>query len=1198
MKSSFSSPGALPFSVNLVVGLALAATAQSAELRHPKFGFPLYTNQPPGKQTTGQHVAASTPALSPADAQKKFTVPKGFEMRLFAAEPDVVNPVAMSWDERGRLWVLELYEYPSGTKPGEKGRDRVKILEDTDGDGRVDKVTVFADGFTLATGLLCANGGVYVGAAPNLYFLRDTDGDGVADERTVVQTGFGMEDRHELLNGFTWGPDGQMYLTHGVFTISRATDPDKPGTPTVLTAGVARFQPRNRRLEVFAEGTSNPWGVDFDAAGNAFVSACVIDHFFHLAPGGMYQRQAGQTPYPYAYEVLPSIVDHAHHMAAYAGVDIYQGNQYPAEFQGMALQGNIHDNAIHRDRLTTKGSTFVASANGDFVRGNDGWFMPVSTQTGPDGAVWIMDWYDKYPCYQNANADPGGVDREHGRIWRVVYTGDQPGQPVPSRPAADYDLGRLSSAELVKQLGHANVWQRRTAQRLLNGRSDIANVKAALIQQFRFGPNLNTRLASLWTLYSSGQIDNAILDDAAAATEPALRRWAALFTGEWNQCTDASLQRLKRLAADEEATVQAGVASALREYSSGSLTINSPPRTEPSTSGPFVAEVALALLDHAKDTTDRDLPFLIWTALEPSLMYDPSATAKWFVENGESHLPLSARLAYKTVRRFCDARQNWLVDKSLELAEELNVTSPLLVAVLDGLIEGQRGKAMVPQHPTEPLLKKWLASSNPEVVTRAQRLGTTWGDAAALKGLFDKITDAGTPVPERLKAIEASRQHKADDTRKALQTVIDSPAPDAVKVAAVRAFTEVGNEDSGKLLLAGWSHHSPAVRAAVAEIAPTRWQWKWPLLNAVEKGDIKRGELPPAVIRTLANDKGDAERAKAEQLFGKVRGTPADKLKLIAEKRRVVLNGPVDLAAGHELAKKTCLVCHLLHGEGAQVGPDLTGVGRSSLDALLHNVIHPNEIIGQGYENVIVETRDERTLSGRLVENTAVRVRLAMAGPAEEIVNKGDVKSLTVTENSVMPEGLEQMPDADFRNLIWYILAPPQDGKPLNEERRKELSGENTSAAVERPTDGEALALWAPGWQVDCPPFEGAPAKFPEFAGRKNVLMTHPIDARTPAALVRAINFAPDEHMALSFSVAAHERGDWELRIVADGEVLHRQVIDHATDGVRWRNVRLDLARFAGRRIVLRLENAATDWNWEFAYWSDLRLEPVQTAAK
>src|SRR6185503_3538541 len=320
-----------------------------------------------------------------------------------------------------------------------------------------------------ATGLQLGYGGVFLGQAPDFMLLRDTDGDDKVDEKVVLKTGFGMEDRHELLNGFAWGPDGWLYMTHGVFTRSTVRDPDNPGGYGVkMDAAVSRYHPRTKKFEVFADGTSNPWGVDFDRAGNAFVSACVIDHLFHMAPGGLYVRQAGNPAFSYAYELLPSIVDHKHHMAAYAGVQVYQGDQYPEEYRGTILMGNIHDNAIHQDRLTPKGSSFKASFIKDFVRAHDGWFMPVSTQTGPDGCLWIMDWYDRYPCYQNANADPEGVDREHGRIWRVVYTSGRKGVPVPSRPEARMNLASLTSTELVGMLSHPNIWQRRTAQRLLN----------------------------------------------------------------------------------------------------------------------------------------------------------------------------------------------------------------------------------------------------------------------------------------------------------------------------------------------------------------------------------------------------------------------------------------------------------------------------------------------------------------------------------------------------------------------------------------------------------------------------------------------------------------------------------------------------------------------------------------------------------
>ncbi len=300
--------------ISLVAVLCSAASFSAAADYQPPRGnydFPIYTNAPSGNMLPNDPVrrAASTPALAPDETRKLIQVPPGFEVRLFAAEPMVVNPVAMTWDERGRLWVVELYEYPKGAPKGEKGRDRIKILEDADADGKADKVTVFADGFSLATGIALGNGGVYLGQAPHLYFLKDTNGDDKADSQEIILTGFGMEDRHELLNGFAWGPDGWLYMTHGVFTHSKVklpegADPtghDPDGFGVQMDAALARFNPVTKKFEVFADGTSNPWGVDWNERGDAFVSACVIQHLFHMAPGGLYNRQGGTWPNPYGY---------------------------------------------------------------------------------------------------------------------------------------------------------------------------------------------------------------------------------------------------------------------------------------------------------------------------------------------------------------------------------------------------------------------------------------------------------------------------------------------------------------------------------------------------------------------------------------------------------------------------------------------------------------------------------------------------------------------------------------------------------------------------------------------------------------------------------------------------------------------------------------------------------------------------------
>src|SRR5438876_4528933 len=349
----------------VVPGFLSVCALSAAERSGKVYDFPIYKNNQPGKQLPGAYAPAATPPMRPEETQRKFKVPPGFEVRLFASEPEVVNPVAMTWDERGRLWVLELYEYPKGAPKGQKGRDRIKILEDPDGHGRAHKVTVFADGFSLATGLALGNGGVYLGVAPDFLFLEDTNGDDKADKTTVLKSGFGLDDRHELLNGFAWGPDGWLYMTHGVFTHSKVKIPEASSPGVEVTAAVARFQPRTKRFEVFADGTSNPWGVDFDRYGNAFVSACVIDHLFHIAPGGIYVRQGGTPANSHSYELLPSIVQHKHHMAAYCGICIYQGNQFPDEYRGHVLMGNIHQNAINHDVLTANGSSFKADAAKD-----------------------------------------------------------------------------------------------------------------------------------------------------------------------------------------------------------------------------------------------------------------------------------------------------------------------------------------------------------------------------------------------------------------------------------------------------------------------------------------------------------------------------------------------------------------------------------------------------------------------------------------------------------------------------------------------------------------------------------------------------------------------------------------------------------------------------------------------------------------
>jgi len=1137
-----------------------------------------------GRQLSGPHAPASSQPVPPLLAPSTFTVPEGFEMRLFASEPEVVNPVAMDWDERGRLWVLELFEYPEGARRGERPRDRIRILEDTDADGRADQSTLFADGLNLATGLLLGNGGVFVGQAPYLLFLEDTDGDDRADKRTTLLGGFGLEDRHELLNGFTWGPDGWLYMTQGVFTHSKVTDPDHPERgEVVMNAAVARYHPLTKRFEIFSDGASNQWHVDFDRYGNAFVSACVIDHLFHMAPGGLYVRQAGRPEFAYSYGLLPSIVDHRHYRAAYSGIAIYQGHQYPEAFSGRVLMGNIHENAVNMDSLEPRGSSFKAHAMDNFVQSSDGWFRSVSEQIGPDGVVWIADWYDKYPCYQNARADPEGVDRSYGRIWRVVYTGDHPGKSVPSRPAANMDLARLTSSELVSLLDHPNVWHRETAQRLLHERRD-PDSKASLVALMDAGTREEGRLTALWTLHGSGLLDESILDQAADHEDFSLRMWAARLTGERSADHWQSLARLQELALDPNPSVRAAVATALRQYSSGSLTINTPARSQVSLEelGPIFD----GLIRSSAEDLDPLIPFMTWMAAEPWIASDPSVVIDWLIAQGPDCLPLSGELTYKTVRRLCDKADQTGLVRATDLVERLLDGDPTMFGMaLKGLAEGQAIHGLPAPPQAGRLLQRMLQDAKPEHRQWIMQLGVLWGDAPTKGRIVQLIADEKTGSELFQMALDMASRFQSQALSEALLQRFSQEPKGQRSPELIRAMREQEDERMAEAMIASWSSLRGPSRLEAINLLVSRNAWTSRLVEAIAEGKVAASDLPASVIRSLVQHRDESIQRAAQASIGQFRAPNADMDRLIASKREVVLNGEVDLERGKELAETTCLICHQLHGKGASVGPDLTGVGRSTLDALLANVINPNQIIGAGYENVVIETRDDRSFSGRVLEDTESYVTLLAAGPSEQVIRKADIVIREKTTSSLMPEGLEQMPDQDFRNLIWYVLNPPEDNRPMTAALRRELVGEPQQ---EIRRDYESISLWNPLWRIDSEEKGVAPSVLPEWKGAAHVLVTHPHGHQRAASLSADLKIPAQGSTRIAIRAKAEQGGPWVLRAFADSKLIHRQRIQASEDD--WETIQLDLTAFAGRTIPIRLENHAYNLSEDFAYWDEIKV--------
>lgn len=533
------------------------------------------------------------PALSPQDAIAKMTVPDGFSVELVASEPDIQNPVAMTFDERGRIWITESFEYPR-FEAG-PGRDRIKILEDTNGDGTADKVTVFAEGLNIPSGIAVGHGGVWVANSPDILFLQDTDGDGKADKQEVVVTGFGREDTHELPNSLSWGPDGYLYGLNGVFNHSHVK---QNGKDFAFTCAMFRIDPRTREFEIFAEGTSNPWGIAWDPEGSAFISACVIDHLWHITESGYYHRQGG--PYPPFTWKIESIVDYKHQLAAYCGIEYFDSDAYPAEYRDRLYMGNIHGGCINVDEVARSGSTYRGKAAPDFLTANDVWFMPVSQKIGPDGSLYVLDWYDRFHCYQDARAFPDKVDRGHGRLYRVRYN--------DTARAKSFDLAKESGDELVARLDSPNLFYRSMAQRVLNERADSATNKRLETLVFDATAAHKTRMHAIWALVGQGALDPAFHRQLLDSPDASLRAWGVRAAGNFAEIENDLREKVASMSSDESADVLLQVAIAAGKIEG----------VDPM---PIWVEVL------ANSGDDELIPHVVWQNLHPTL----SARSKDFL---------------------------------------------------------------------------------------------------------------------------------------------------------------------------------------------------------------------------------------------------------------------------------------------------------------------------------------------------------------------------------------------------------------------------------------------------------------------------------------------------------------------------------------------------------------------------------------
>ena len=974
---------------------------------------------PPGPV---EHVLPSAykTGQTPAEAMKTMSLAPGFQVSLVAAEPRVVQPIAMCFDERGRLWVVEGMSYPK-KRPEGQGTDRILILEDTKHDGSYDKVTVFKDGLNLVSGIEVGHGGVWVGAAPEFIFIPK-DASDKAGTPVVLLDGWGSHDTHETLNSFVWGPDGWLYGNHGVFTHSVV---GKPGTPeeqrVKINAGVWRFHPTRHVFEVFAEGTSNPWGLDYDARGEFFNTACVIPHLYHILPGARYQRQAGQHFNPFTYDDIKTIADHAHYAGsrihqpvvskipestdsvggghAHSGLAIYNGDNFPAAYRGMLIFGNLHGHRLVSDQTEPEGSGYVGHHGNDFLRSNDAHFIPVSQRIGPDGALYLSDWTDKQVCHNN-NMEIW--DRTNGRIYRVSY-----GTPV-SRAR---DLAALADAELVEvALADANEYFVRQARKVLaerglSGVGITSDSRAKLRDVLTGSADPIRRLRALWVLQSANLLDDALLASALKDADASVRGWAVrLIARQWT----AGVPALTQLAATESSpVVRRELASALSVL-------------------PLKERSALArpLLAVAADAKDHNIPLLLWYGIEPLVSAD--ADQGLALADGSKIETITdfiyRRLAGDEVAR---GRVLALAVKSADLARRAKIVS----RVVDGVRQAGAFKAPTGWSAIAATLRQ---NASPDGVANVNELDALAGDETSRAFYRAHLGDAKAPLALRQRALSvlvASRDRLAAPMA---HGALGEKLPDFFRRLLIQALATIGDEKSPDFLLEKFTGFSVAEKAdAISSLSATALGGR-SLMEAAAAGRVDRALLGPVSVRQLKS-LGDKS---VDELLGKVVGvvnvTKADFAKNKA-KWQAILKPDVlrkaDYKAGRELFLQTCGLCHTYGYIGNQVGPGLAGSNLGKLDYLLDNVLDPNAVIGKGYELNVFKLKNGSTISGIVQFEDAQSFRVALPGGSKFTIAKGEVEKRDLLTVSLMPEGLlDALTQAQAINLVAYLQSP--DGPP------------------------------------------------------------------------------------------------------------------------------------------------------------------------
>ncbi len=968
---------------------------------------------------------------SPEDALKGITLQDGFQATLFAAEPDVHQPIALATDDRGRLWVAENYTYAERpTNFDVSMRDRVVILEDVDRDGSFDKRTVFWDQGRRLTSVEIGYGGVWVLDAPNLLFIPDADQDDVPDGDPVVMLS-GWDDsaaRHTIVNGLRWGPDGWLYGRNGIMAISSVGVPGAtPDQRLPLDCGIWRFHPTRHQFEVVCVGTTNPWGMDWDENGQLFFINTVIGHLWHVVPGARFRRMYGEHFNPHTYGIIEQTADHFHWDTkqlwhdirkdgvtimttttdeaggghAHCGMTILQGQPFPKTLQGSVLALNLHGRRINRDTLHRQGATYTARHAPDFMKVADPWFRGVEIITGRGGELFIADWSDVGECHEN-----DGIHRTSGRIYRLASEGN-PQAAYPAVGPAD----QLSNQQLAEHVASPWEWLSRKcllelAERAAHSAMD-PEIHQYLLTKFRSDESEQKRLRRLWALHVTGGATDELLASCLDDTSEHVRCWAIQFLTEDAELSPSVLAKFRSLAhSDDSGLVLTWLASALQ-------------RLRHEDRWP----VALALGSHQEYADDRVLPLMVWYGVEPAILANPDQAIEMVMS---CQLPIVREYITRRVTLEIE-RQPDIIQRLLHRLSAQDTDSLVVVDVLRGMAEALRGwRKATPVAGWDTFSAANANSDNAEVRRLNRELALVFGDGRALDELRTIAADGGAELSERRAAIRALVLARDSDVVQLLQNLLGDRDMSRDAIAGLAAF---GHKETPKLLVSKFGGFNLTAKQAAITTLVSRPQFASVLLDAISDGKIDRSLVSAFQLRQMQNsgDAGLSQRVAA--MWPELAAQSKEKTAYIAELRAMLTPeavGKADASAGRLLFSQSCANCHTLFGEGKKIAPDLTGAQRSNLNYLLENIVDPSATVSENFKLSVVLLDDGRVLNGVVLGRTEKTLTIQTATD-QVVIQRDEIDEMKESPVSMMPDKLlNVLSDQQIRDLIAYLMASAQ----------------------------------------------------------------------------------------------------------------------------------------------------------------------------